>query len=138
MQYKAICWTISSPTSQRHCAVCILGTFRPYKNFASPTRPVWACTSIELSAFLSPACSLSTCLLGGGSSITTQLPPGSVPGCTTRSCFLWSFFHLSVQSASTLGFSRSSYCSIGCPIHFSVHFFCKSARVSRIRRCRCP
>lgn len=102
-----------SPASQRHCAVCIPGTFRPYRNFASPIQPVRACTSIELSAFLSPVCSLSTCLPGGRSSGTTQLPPRSVPGRTTRSRFLWSSFHLSVQSASTLGFSRLSHCFVG-------------------------
>jgi hypothetical protein len=138
VQYNALCRTASSPVSQRYCAVWIPCTFRPYRDCASPTRPVRACTSIESLAFLSPACSLSTCLPRSGSSRTTQLPPKSVLGRTTRSLFLWPFFYLSVQSASTLGFSRSSHCSTGCPIHFSVHFFRNNAGVSEIRRCRRP
>jgi hypothetical protein len=49
--------------------------------------------------------------------------PGSVPGCRTLSVLFRSLFHLVVQPSSTPRPSRSSHCSIGCPIHFSTHCF---------------
>jgi hypothetical protein len=91
-----------------------LGTLRLYRNFTSPIRPARACTSAELSAFLSPECGLSTALFGGVSSGIALLL-GSIPGRTTLSTPFWSF--------STFRFPRSSHCSIGCPIQFSTHCF---------------
>jgi hypothetical protein len=72
----------------------MLGTLQLYKNFASPIRPVQACTSTELSAFLSPEWSLSTALFGGAS-LGIVLLPRLVPGGTTLSTLFQSLFHLS-------------------------------------------
>jgi hypothetical protein len=83
---------------------------------------VRACTSTELSAFLSPECSLSTASFGGVS-LGIALLPGSVPGRTILSTLFRSLFHLSFQSSSTFRFSCSSHCSIGCPVQFSAHYF---------------
>ena len=99
-------------------------------------RPVRACTSTELSAFRSLEWSFSTALFGGVSSGTVQWPPGSVPGRTIRSVLLLSSVHLAFQSCSTFGFSRSSHCSIGCPIYFSTH--CLPAEAGMSGACLCP
>ena len=68
--------------------------------------------------------------------MTAWRPPGSVPGCMTRSAFLLLSVHLAFQSCSTYGFSRSSHCSTGCPIHFSTHCFRAVAGV--LVACPCP
>ena len=89
-------------------------------------RPVRACTSTELAAFRSLEWSYSTALFGGVSSGTVRWPPGSVPGCTIRLALLLSSVHLTFQSGSTLGFSRSSHCSIGCAYPLSHPLSCRS------------
>jgi hypothetical protein len=115
-----MCLAVSSPAyTERIVFLALCG----YRNFANPMRPVRACTSIELSAFRSPAWSLSAPLSGGVSSGTALWAPRSVPGCRTLSVLFRSFFHLVVQSSSTLRPSRSSHCSIGCPIHFPTYCF---------------
>jgi hypothetical protein len=116
-----MCRGVSSPALHRHWTDSIPGTLQLYKNFASPIRPVRACTSTEFSAFWSPEWSSSTALFGGVASGIAWLllgVPGSVPGCTTCSSFLCSVSHRAVQSASTFCFSRSSHCSMGRPVHF--------------------
>jgi hypothetical protein len=128
---------LSSPASALEDS--IPGTLQLYKNFASPIWPVRACTGTELSAFWSPEWSSSTALLGGVASGIAWLllqVPGSIPGCTTRSSSPCSVFHLDVQSASTFCFSRSSHCSMGCPVHFSTHCLRMLAGVAGIGRCR--
>ena len=104
-------------------------------------RPVRACTSTELSAFRSPEWSFSTALFDDGVSSgtgTVRRPPGSVPGRMIRSALLLSSVHLTVQSCSTFGFSRSSHCSIGCPIHFSTHCFLARLGCQGPASCLCP
>lgn len=110
--------------------------FAAVEELSSPIRPVRACTSTELSAFRSPEWSFSTALFGSVSSGTVWRPPGSVPGRTIRSVLLPSSVHLAFQSCSIFGFSRSSYCSTGCPIHFSTHCLLAEAGVSGA--CLCP
>jgi hypothetical protein len=131
-----MCCGISSPALYRHWADCIPDTLRLYKTFASPIGPVRACTSTELFAFWSHKWSFSTALFGGVSSGIARLP-GSVLGYATCSSLLGSASHLFVQSASTSGFSRSSHCSIGWPIHFSTHCLRTLAGVAGIGSCRC-
>ena len=120
---STICRRVSFPLALHlHWADSTLGTLLLYGNFASPIRHVRACTSTELSAFLSPEWSLSTALFGGISSGIALLPR-SAPGRATLSTIFGYFFHLAVQSSSTFRFSHSFHYSIGCPIHFSTHSF---------------
>jgi hypothetical protein len=78
----AMRWGVSCPALHLHWAVSTPSTLRLYKNFASPIRPVRACTSTELSAFLSLECSLSTASFGGGSvSALVLLPQEISPHC---------------------------------------------------------
>jgi hypothetical protein len=92
-----------------------------------------ACTSTELSTFLSLECSLSTASFSGVSlGIALLLLLGSVPGRTILSTLFrsLSLFHLSFQSSSTFRFSCSSHCFIGCPVQFSAYCFRAVLKVS--------
>jgi hypothetical protein len=123
MQNRAMCRGVSWPAPHRHCAVSILGTLWLYRNSARPIFFVLACTSRELSALRSPLCSSITLSVGGGSSTTHFLPPGSVSGRKSMSC---SCLHRasrqrSAHSFCTIGLCFHLHSPTGPPIHFSVH-----------------
>ena len=120
VQNKAMCLAVSCLAVHWHFAVTIPGTLRLYRNFARPICLVRAWTRRALSALRRFLWSFRTCSVGGGSSGTTWLFPGSALGRTIRPSLLFSACHLSFQSRRTSFFSCQSYCCSGLPTYSST------------------
>ena len=118
-----MCLKVSLLPLYRYYAVIKPGTHRRYRCFLSLMLLVLACTSIELSAFCRPSCSLRTWAVGNVSIVASGIAParrGSLTGLISLALYA---FHLSFQSVRTFPFVRWSQFSTLHFAHLSVHAF---------------